>query len=329
MPKIDLSVQEHHAETDDGWVLRLRRTYAPTVLDPAQRPLLIVPGYGMNSFIFGYHPRGTSMERCLAEAGLEVWSVDLRGQGGSRATHGKRSGISLERYARGDLPAAVRYVLEHTRTDAHDLVLVGASLGGSIAYAYLATTPDHGVGELIAMGAPLRWEGAHPVLRMAFASETVAGALRMSNTRALVRAALPLLLRAPGLLSMYMNTQSIDLDRIQEMVSTVEDPLPRVNRDIARWLRAKDLDVGGVNVTDAMGSIEVPLLVVLSNRDGIVPAPSALSAVRAWGGDEVEVLEVGDERDWYAHANLFIANCAPEKVFAPIVRWLRRRAPAA
>ena len=82
--RIDLEVREQYAPTSDGWSLHLRRTRLPGCFDPATKPLLIVPGYGMNSFIFSYHPRNTSMERCLAEAGFEVWSVNLRGQGPSR-----------------------------------------------------------------------------------------------------------------------------------------------------------------------------------------------------------------------------------------------------
>ena len=325
MTRIELNVQEHRARTEDGWSLRLRRTAAPARLDPATRPILIVPGYGMNSFIFGYHPRGTSMERCLAEDGFEVWSVDLRGQGGSRHEAGSgQDTISLERYARGDLPAAVAFVLANTRTTAEDLVMVGASLGGTIAYGYLATTREHGVGELIAMGAPLRWEDTHPALRIAFSSPTIAGALRFRGTRELVRTALPFLRRAPSLLAIYMNTRSIDMDRMREMASTVEDPHPQVNRDIAHWIHDRDLDLGGVNVTRALRSHKLPLMVILSNRDGIVPPRAALSVVPAWGGNDIEVLHVGDDEDWYAHANLFISNEAPARVFTPITRWLRR-----
>ena len=51
-------------------------------------PVVILPGYGMNSFIFGFHPRGLSLEAYLASRGIEVWSVDLRGQGRARSTGG-------------------------------------------------------------------------------------------------------------------------------------------------------------------------------------------------------------------------------------------------
>jgi pimeloyl-ACP methyl ester carboxylesterase len=320
----DLTVTETFTATDDGWKLHLRRTLSPSRFEPGSRPLLIVPGYGMNSFIFSYHPRGTSMERTLAEAGFEVWSMNLRGQGPSRCQHRSPAGPTLYHYATVDVPCAIEHVLQTTRTRARDLVLIGCSLGGSIAYSYLALRGDHRVARLITMGAPLRWDQIHPLVRVMFASPTVVGALRLSRTRELIRGAMPLLLRAPSLLSLYMNAATIDTRRMSEMTRTVEDPHPAVNRDIARWLKRRDLELDGVNITRAMRSIRLPLLVVLANRDGIVPERTALTAVDAWGSPDVDVLRVGDAHNWYAHANLFVADDAPDLVFQPMIRWLQR-----
>ena len=324
-----ISVREQYVTTPDGWSLHLRRTISPLHFDPATKPLLIVPGYGMNTFIFSYHPRDTSMERCLAEGGYEVWSVNLRDQGPSRPSMSHPGEVSLLKYARVDVPAAIRHVLSSTKTNADRVSLIGASLGGTIAYAYLALhasldPAQHLVDELITMGAPLRWDEVHPVLRVAFFWPKLVGAVRMSGTRAMVRRAMPLLVRAPQLLSIYMNTHNIDMSRMPQMTNTVEDPNPDINRDIAHWIKSRDLLLGGINVTDAMKQQRLPLLVVLSNKDGIVPEATALTARDAWGGSDVEVLRVGDEDNWYAHANLFIADDAPTRVFDPIIAWLRR-----
>src|SRR5262245_44639114 len=99
MQAILLDVREQFVRTPDGWSLRLRRTVSPAHLGAHSRPLLIVPGYGMNCFIFSYHPRGTSMERYLAEAGFEVWTMDLRGQGQSRPYRRDPGALSLRNYA--------------------------------------------------------------------------------------------------------------------------------------------------------------------------------------------------------------------------------------
>jgi pimeloyl-ACP methyl ester carboxylesterase len=324
MSKIGLEVREQYVSTADGWSLRMRRTWSPHHLDSRTKPLLIVPGYGMNSFIFSYHPRGTSMERCLAEAGFEVWAMDLRGQGPSKPEHAAHGAPSLVNYATVDVPTAIDHVLSRTKTSASQVTLVGCSLGGSIAYTYLALRSDPRVAALIAMGAPLRWAEIHPAVRLAFSSPALVGAVRITNTRMIMRRFVPLLLRAPVLLSFYMNTKTIDMNCIHELTQTVEDPHPAINRDIAVWLRRGDLELEGVNVTVALRQQRVPLMLVLSNKDGIVPERTAMTAATAWGGDDIEVLRVGDDDNWYAHANLFVANDAPSLVFEPMIRWLRR-----
>lgn len=313
-------------ETADGWRLHVVRTRRAGGSDPTRRPLLIVPGYGMNGFIFGFHPRGTSLEAHLAESGIEVWTANLRAQGRSRATTKRAATPTLEGYARQDLPALVDLVLRQTASRGATRVdVLGASLGGSITFAHLALTPGHRVGSLVAVGSPLVWRDVPAVLRVPFASRRLAGALPIRGTRRIASLVLPIVRHAPGLLGMYMNASHVDLDAASELVRTVEDPVPAVNRDLAAWMKNGDLVLGDVNVTRALGRERGPLLTVLSNRDGIVPERSALSAGEAWGGDDVTTLRIGDDADWYAHADLFVGNDAPARVFDPIARWLAER----
>src|SRR5688572_25539339 len=79
---------EHRVPNGDGWDLSLFQTWDAATLVPGRNPVVIVPGYGMNSFIFSYHPRGLSLEAWLVREGFEVWRADLRAQGGSVSTGG-------------------------------------------------------------------------------------------------------------------------------------------------------------------------------------------------------------------------------------------------
>lgn len=322
-----LEIDEGHVDTPDGWRLHLKRTWSPPHLDTGLRPLLIVPGYGMNGFIFGFHPGGTSMERSLAERGFEVWTVNLRGMGPSRRQRSDAPTPSLRAYAEADLPATLDYVLSDTHSQASRVDVIGASLGGSIVYAYLALTHEAPIGSVVTLGAPLRWEKAHPLMRVAFGSSRVARRLRFSGTQRFARRAFPVLARVPGLLDIYMNTAHVDMSQSREMTKTVDDPQPSVNRDIAKWLKSKDMVLRGVNITRGLGRVDRPLLVVISNRDGLVPEPTALSVREAWGGRDVQTLEIGTEKEWFAHADLFIAHSSPQLVFEPIAHWLRSRRP--
>jgi pimeloyl-ACP methyl ester carboxylesterase len=312
----------HTPDTGQGWQLELKQVYDPRRLDRERRPVLIIPGYGMNSFIFGYHPNGASMEEALASAGFEVWAANLRGQGGSKRRSGPRD-YGFRELALVDLPCLFQAVLAATKTRADKLDPIGASLGGTLLYAYLAHHPkDHPFGAAVSIGGPLRWARVNPLLKAVFASPWLAGAVPMAGTRALARVVLPLARRLPGLLKLYMNASIVDLSAAEKLIQTVEDPHPNLNRQIALWLKHRDLVVAGVNVTEALAAVDVPLMCILANRDGVVTREAALSAVEAIGTKDVAVLEVGDEDIWFAHADLFVSRHAQERVFTPLEQWL-------
>jgi pimeloyl-ACP methyl ester carboxylesterase len=302
-----------------GWDIALKRTQAEK--GPAQ-PVLIIPGYGMNSFIFGFHPRGPSLEAYLASRGLDVYSVDLRGQGDSRRTGGSLA-YGLDDLAITDLGTALRGVLEWSGKDSVDLI--GCSLGAALAFGHVALHPEAKVRALVSMGGVVTWVDPHPLVRAAFASPTVVGMIPMFGTRAFARRALPILARiAPRVLSIYLHGQSTDLSHAETMVKTVEDPSRRMNREIARWIGKRELSIGGVNVSRALPDLRYPTLVVVANQDGIVPPATGRAIFERVGSHDKRLLCVGDERTPIAHADLFIANDAHALVFAKIADFLVR-----
>lgn len=328
MPNTSLRTDTFRARTDDGWLLELKRTYSPAHLERANDPLLIVPGYGMNAHIFGYHPRGTSMTKHLATSGFEVWTVNLRAQARTTPLHEHAREPSLEHYALYDLPAAIKTVLHSTHSRSREVKLLGCSLGGTIVYTYLVHTKDAPVSAVVAMGTPLRWEKIHPVIRLAFSSPKLAGLVRVRGAKHVARVAVPALRHLPSLLSIYVNASHVDVSKAKEMVETVEDPHPRINEELSRWIRARDLTVRGVNVTQALSRLTMPLLLITSNRDGVVPELTSLSARKHWGSRDVSVLRVGSVDAWYAHADLYVADNAPREVFSPLAKWLFEKTKA-
>ena len=120
-----------------GWRLFLKRTVDTEAFNPKLRPLAIVPGYGMNSYILGYHPTGMSMEAYLASRGFEIWSMNFRGQDFTIREGGEKD-YGLRDIALVDLPAALAGVRENTRTRTKKIDLLGCSLGGTYVYAYAA-----------------------------------------------------------------------------------------------------------------------------------------------------------------------------------------------
>lgn len=316
---------DRYRPTSGSWRLDLTRYRSLDEPTPSRRPVVMVPGYAMNAFILGYHPTKRSMVEFLVDRGFEVWTANLRGQGNSSADPDAEE-FGFEELACSDLPRVRDVVLEETKTGRTAFDVVGCSLGASYLYAYLTLHPDsHDIGSVVAIGGPLRWVDVHPAVRLVFANPTVAGALPSTGTRLMARLVLPIVKRLPALASLYMNAHQIALEEADQLVRTIDDPHPRLNRQISRWIQNRDLVVAGTDITGAIGEVETPVLCVLANRDGIVQPSSALSIVDAIGTDDVDVLRVGDDARWFAHADLFISEHADRDVFAPIGDWLEQR----
>ncbi|MEO7332184.1 MAG: alpha/beta fold hydrolase [Minicystis sp.] len=313
---------EHFIPNGDGWHLSIFQTWDESRLIKGRNPVLIVPGYGMNSFIFSYHPRGASLEGYLAQAGFEVWRVDLRAQGRSVSVGGSDD-FRLEDLALTDLGAALRAALDRSHTGATRADVIGASLGGTMMLIHAALQKDNLLGSLVAMGSPLRWVEIHPLIKIAFAWPALIGLVQLKGTRKLAGFALPhLVRRTPWLLSVYMNAEVTDMGAAAEMVQTVEDPNRHINREIAHWIKNRDLMVKGVNVSHALKSVKNPLLSVLASNDGIVPRRTAEFPHQTVSSKVKKLIEVGDKGWAMAHADMFVSNESQDRVFEPVAAWL-------
>jgi hypothetical protein len=172
------------------------------------------------------------------------------------------------------------------------------------------------MGSMVAMGSPVRWVRIHPILRAAFSWPMLVGAIPVKGTRRFAELALPhLVRRLPWLLSIYLNPSITDTDAAREMVKTVEDPNRHINREIARWIRDRDLVLRGINVSEALPQMKNPLLCVVANGDGIVPRATAEFPYARIGATSKRLLEVGSEAVSMAHADMFVSNEAHARVF--------------
>ncbi len=304
-----------------GWQLALHRFADPAALRPDSRPIVMVPGFAMNSFILGYHPRGESIAGYLAARGHEVWCLDLRGQGHAHRARGSR-GFGMADVAMTDLPAAIAEVRRLSAVTAEQVDVIGCSLGATYMFMHAAWTPGHPVARMVNLGGPLRWTAAHPLLRTLSAAPPLWSMLPLRNMRGVARHLLPLAARVPGLLHMYLHPAICDLSEPATLVQTVDDPIPTINREIARWVRGGDLLHAGRNLTTDVAALDLPLLTVVANADGIVPEATVCSAHNVMRGARRTLLIAGSERRPMAHADLFISDCAESQVFRPLADWL-------
>ena len=322
-----MSVDTFFVDDGAGWKLALKRRSPPAGTPLARaKPVLIVPGYGMNSFIFDFHPRGLSLKAYLASRGIETWSVDLRAQGKSVRGAGASDRYGLGDLAIDDVGAAIARVLKETRTGRSELDLIGASLGAALSFAHLACNPGAKVATMVTMAGLVTWVRPHPILRAAFFSGRVVRRIKVQNTRKIVGRALPLLVRfAPKILGIYLNAASTDLSQAEAMLETVEDPSSHINAEIAEWIARRELIVRGVNVSRALSGMKHPYLCVVAQHDGVVPPQTARAIYDQIGSSDKELLFIGESHLRIAHADLFLSTGAQDAVFAKIADFLLER----
>ncbi len=320
----DLDIELFHVDNGDGWRLALRRYVDPETLVEGRRPVTILPGYGMNGFIFTYHPEGPSMAETFARQGFEFWTVDLRAQGDSIPVGGSRS-YTMEQVGTTDLPVVVDHILGHTRTGCDRVDMMGCSLGATYVYLYAGLAPRPLIGSMVSIGGPLRWLHPHPAIRVAFSSPTLVGLVPFWGTGLLAEKALPLLAdHAPWMLRFYLRAEHVDLSKADVFTRTVEDPVPAVNAQIARWMRNVDLMVDGVNLSEALARFDGPYLCVYSNADGIVDRDSAVSAFDKVSSRDKEIIALGTAEIPMAHADIYISRHSHRFLFEPVMQWLIR-----
>ncbi len=324
-----MRVGQQWVESSGGWSLDIRRcAEADEPLAVGRRPVVMIPGYGMNTHVLREHPSGPSLAEVLCGDGLEVWTANLRGQGDSYR-QGGRYRFGMEELALHDLPAVIDAVLERSDTGARQVDLVGCSLGATLAYIYLAHHPDakaHRVGALVNIGGPLRWNRTHPLVRLASQWPELVGMVPVVGVRQMAALLMPLIKCQPWILSIYMNPAIIDLSRAEQFLKTIDDPNPGVSQDVAAWIKQRDLNVGGLKVSQALFGVDVPIQCVIAGQDGIVTPEAALSILDSIGSHEIDILEVGTPEVPYAHADLFISKRASEVVFEPVRDWLKQMA---
>jgi len=309
-------------DNGEGWKLAVRRYSVPGKLDRTRRAVAILPGYGMNSFIFTWHPEGMSMAETFAREGFEFWTVDLRAQGDSVPDGGSTS-YRMEDVALTDMRVVIDHILANTQSEHDRIDLVGCSLGATYLFMHVALNPDHRVHALAAIGGPLRWTNVHPVVKVAFSSPTLAGLVPFWGTSLAAELALPFVANhLPGLLAIYLRVENVNIEKAPILVRTVEDPVPAVNEQIAGWLKTEDLIIGGRNVTDEFRKFTGPLMCVYSNDDGIVPEESALSAIENAGSRVKDVICLGNDQVRMAHADVYVSRYSHDWMFRPIARWL-------
>ena len=320
----------HSARTADGWQLGLRR-YRP----PGEAfPVVLCPGYGCSGLFLDYDERH-SLARHLAGRGFDVWVVDLRGRGASRAlpeARARRWSWTFDDFVRYDLPAVVTTVRE--TAGRKQMAWVGHSMGGAAFYAFAGTSAlgRESIAAAVTVASPVllptaagRWfqRLGRFLLHLPFVPSTVPQRRLIPGLWSAVGVA--------GLLRIGMNPANLDLRVARRAIGrSIHDVSLAKLRQLATWsaeqvFRSVD---GSIDYRAGLSRIATPLLAVAGADDRMAAPWSVHLAVEEVDSEDRTYLELGEasgcEAD-YGHVDLILGHRAPREVFTRIGDWLEAR----
>ncbi len=119
--------------TPDHWKIALYR-YLPEKIT-RKHPVLLLHGIASNHKVWDFGVPEFSFAQHLVGLGYAVYSMDLRGRGGSDGPHtGRGKQWSVDDYLLCDLPAATEYIIAQHGVE--KLHWVGHSMGGILGFFY-------------------------------------------------------------------------------------------------------------------------------------------------------------------------------------------------
>lgn len=335
-----------YAPTEDGWALALHY-FAPR-RKLRRHPVLMVHGLGANRLNFDLDER-YSFARAAQRRGFEVFVLELRGAGMSRAPGGRdrmHFQWGFGDYAERDLPTAVSTVLE--RTGAASLHGVGHSMGGMLLYSVGVQAPSE-LRSIASVGSPLIGQlqlGPHERrLLQLFANGLTPAATftPRSQRRVPLKTLLGTASRfipisaqlADGIL---LNVANCEPDIVARMAREAIADIPlKLISEITAHLVDSANDQGNANVKNGgahpgpygyeklLGQIRVPVFVIGGAGDRVAPPASVAAAVGRLTSTDVRFREMGlrhGDRADYGHVDLLVGRDAPDEVYPLLLDFL-------
>ncbi|RPH71628.1 MAG: alpha/beta fold hydrolase [Myxococcaceae bacterium] len=315
-------------QTPDGTLLAVHRR-RPEVRRFLE-PVLLCHGLAANHVNFDFDPPH-SLAHVFAAAGFEVFSVDWRGAGASRARRPwQRFLFDADDLIAEDGPAFLAHVLE--RTGARRAFWVGHSLGALVGYGVLGGPHGGRIQGICALGAPVFFRYTGWVVRLSRLALGLAWPLALRQ-RWLSIALAPFLGRVPlPLTEVLINPQAIAPRVLRKMYCNLVSSMGyRLLRQLDDWssndaFRSRD---GRVDYRERLRRVTTPALVMGGSQDALATPQAVLGQAQLLASDDKTVMLFGRENGdtlEYGHGDLLFGENAPLEVYPRILRWVSDRA---
>ncbi|MGZ6079544.1 MAG: alpha/beta fold hydrolase [Myxococcaceae bacterium] len=293
-------------------------------------PVLLCHGLAANHVNFDFDPPH-SLAHAFAAAGFEVFSVDWRGAGASRARRRwQRFLYDADDLIAQDGPALLAHALE--RTGAPGAFWVGHSLGALVGYGVLGGTDGPRIQGMCALGAPVFFQHSRWVFRLSRLALWLAWPLAFRQRWMSIGLAPFLGHVTLPLTEVLLNPKAIAPRVLRKMYCNLVSSMGyRLMRQLDDWtrhdaFRSRD---GRIDYRARLRQVTTPVLVMGGSQDALA-TPHAIQGQFELLGTEDKTLmlfgrENGDTLD-YGHGDLLFGDHAPLEVYPRILRWISDRA---
>ncbi|MEZ5170538.1 MAG: alpha/beta hydrolase [Acidimicrobiia bacterium] len=312
------------AETDDGWQLSLFRYAAKG----RARPFPVVAGHGFaGSHLIWDLTAQTSLARFLADAGFDVYTVDIRGRGDSRPVGGSVADAqwSFDDIVHHDLPTAVAEAC--TRSGSEQAFWIGLEMSGQALYAAAISGTTDGLRGGITCGAPAVTPSSARVPGVSAPPRS-----RRNGRipfRAGSRAAGPLLAltRSRQLESSFRPGNSDPVAVGRYLYNGVPDESEVLADQFTDWVdhgTMRSLD-GATVWSERLDEVTLPVLVMAGAHDLQRPAEAVRATFDRLGSSDRTYVEAGTDGGFsvdYGHDDLVAGRRSRAEIFPRISAWL-------
>jgi pimeloyl-ACP methyl ester carboxylesterase len=296
-------------------------------------PVLLCHGLAANHVNFDFDPPN-SLAHVFAAAGFEVFSVDWRGAGASRARRiWQRFLFDADDLIAEDGPALLAHALE--RTGAQRAFWVGHSLGALVGYGVLGGPHGGRILGLCALGAPVFFRYTGWVVRLLRLALWLAWPLAFRQ-RWLSIGLAPFLGRVTvPLTEVLLNPKAIAPRVLRKMYCNLVSSMGyRLLRQLDDWrsndaFRSRD---GRVDYRERLRRVTTPVLVMGGSQDALATPQAVLGQAQLLASEDKTVMLFGRENGdtlEYGHGDLLFGENAPLEVYPRILRWVSDRASPA
>ena len=314
--------------TPDGTRLAVHRRRPP--VRRFAEPVLLCHGLAANHVNFDFDPP-YSLAHVFAAAGFEVFTVDWRGAGDSRAPRfWQRYLFDADDLIAEDGPALLAHALE--RTGASRGFWVGHSLGALVGYGVLGGPHGGRIGGMCALGAPVFFRYTGWVARLERLGLWLSWPLAL-HQRWLSVGLAPFLGRVTlPLTEVLLNPKAIKPKVLRKMYCNLVSSMGyRLLRQLDDWsrndaFRSRD---GRVDYRARLRQVTTPVLVMGGSQDALATPQAVLGQAELLGSEDKTLMLFGRENGdtlEYGHGDLLFGEKAPEEVYPRIVRWVSDRA---